>query len=607
MAPCCSSRRRATAVCWIRIRMGWVFRGGADAFFIKRIEIPENAIIKLGKSAASLFSGAGQLTDISDLVRMDPSDTTDMRNMFSGCRGLKSLDGIGSWGDRLGSVAIMSGMFESCTGLESTSGIAGWHTGNAADMSRMFYGCSGLASLDVSGWDTRSVRNASGMFDGCYFPKAVLGYGFYASDAIPALPSYSSAEVEGTWVYMDDPGCAYAADALKAAMRSETAQEGVYVWKPIILDGQIVERTDSIAGINLDYDSGIVIEALNDDGGDWRRHSDVFPGDRVHYRITAMNMDPRDPDIAGFVILDMVDEGLEDIVVDSIMYKKDGQETEIDIGDVYSPMSYSEYVAAYPGDRYPAELLHHGSSRGSIYSYGYDHEDRTFMVFDFEGVIDLESLGSSTIVIEYSGTVGDGIFSTNNVSYNRYEINNIVKAMYTASNSGCPAAAYRPWTTYTISEAITDTYRVDLLAYADVEYPKWLLSYWGAYAYDTANRQSLAGARYYVVASDVPMLDGSAVRLSPAQSNSYVAGTLSVKTGTDGYAALGDGILSWGGRIGIGRQGIASLAAPRDRSGHRIFFHPRPAFGANRKRERGNSGHMRRKRRGLWNSWPENR
>ena len=40
-------------------------------------------------------------------------------------------------------------------------------TSSATSMSYMFYGCSGLTSLDLSGFNTSNVTNTSYMFYGC--------------------------------------------------------------------------------------------------------------------------------------------------------------------------------------------------------------------------------------------------------------------------------------------------------------------------------------------------------------------------------------------------------------------------------------------------------
>ena len=86
-----------------------------------------------------------------------------MSFMFYGCSSLASLD-VSGWDTSR--VANMSRMFEGCSRLVSLD-VSGWDTSCVTDMGYMFQGCSSLASLDVSGWDVSRVADMSRMFSGC--------------------------------------------------------------------------------------------------------------------------------------------------------------------------------------------------------------------------------------------------------------------------------------------------------------------------------------------------------------------------------------------------------------------------------------------------------
>jgi len=59
-------------------------------------------------------------------------------------------------------------MLQSCK-LESLPDISNWNTGNATDMSFMFF-CSKAKILpDISNWDISSVNNMNSMFSGCEY------------------------------------------------------------------------------------------------------------------------------------------------------------------------------------------------------------------------------------------------------------------------------------------------------------------------------------------------------------------------------------------------------------------------------------------------------
>ena len=49
-------------------------------------------------------------------------------------------------------------------------------------MYRMFDGCSGLTSLDLSGWDTSNVNYMSEMFNGCSNLTSIYNGWLYSRD-----------------------------------------------------------------------------------------------------------------------------------------------------------------------------------------------------------------------------------------------------------------------------------------------------------------------------------------------------------------------------------------------------------------------------------------
>ena len=86
-----------------------------------------------------------------------------MSTMFYGCSGLKSID-LSGW--KTSNVTTMGYMFNSCSGLKSID-LSGFDTSKVRDMDYMFYSCSGLTSIDLSRLDTSNVTNMSFMFCGC--------------------------------------------------------------------------------------------------------------------------------------------------------------------------------------------------------------------------------------------------------------------------------------------------------------------------------------------------------------------------------------------------------------------------------------------------------
>ena len=69
-------------------------------------------------------------------------------------------------GSNTSNVTIMGSMFYGCSGLTSLD-LSGWDTSNVTNMNYMFGSCSGLKTLDLSGWDMSNVTSMHQMFENC--------------------------------------------------------------------------------------------------------------------------------------------------------------------------------------------------------------------------------------------------------------------------------------------------------------------------------------------------------------------------------------------------------------------------------------------------------
>ena len=103
------------------------------------------------------------LKQIEGLEFLNTSEVKDMSGMFYGCSGLTSLD-LSHFNTQ--NVTNMIQMFYGCSGLSSLD-LSHFNTQNVTNMMQMFYGCSGLTSLDLSHFNTPNVTYMSGMFYGC--------------------------------------------------------------------------------------------------------------------------------------------------------------------------------------------------------------------------------------------------------------------------------------------------------------------------------------------------------------------------------------------------------------------------------------------------------
>ena len=91
------------------------------------------------------------------------SGVTDMVRMFFGCSGLTSLD-VSNFDTN--NATDMFDTFCSCSNLTSLD-LSKWDTSKVTRMNLMFAYCNKLETLDLSGWDTSKVYAINDMFNGC--------------------------------------------------------------------------------------------------------------------------------------------------------------------------------------------------------------------------------------------------------------------------------------------------------------------------------------------------------------------------------------------------------------------------------------------------------
>ena len=118
-----------------------------------------------------------KLTFIKNLSLLDTSKVTTMYYMFYGCSGLTSIDLSGFDTSK---VTDMSHMFYGCSRLPSID-LSDFDTSKVTTMYYMFYGCIGLPSIDLSDFDTSNVTNMASMFNYCYGLKSIDLSGFDTS------------------------------------------------------------------------------------------------------------------------------------------------------------------------------------------------------------------------------------------------------------------------------------------------------------------------------------------------------------------------------------------------------------------------------------------
>lgn len=146
---------------------------GIDDSDIKSVVFDKSFNTYAPTSLKSFFEFLTGLETIKDLKYLNTENVTDMSRMFWACYALTSLD-LSNF--NTAKVRDMSRMFYNCKKLSSLD-LSNFITTNVTDMQKMFLGCSALTLLDLSNFYTKEVWYMNDMFSGCSALTTI-----YASD-----------------------------------------------------------------------------------------------------------------------------------------------------------------------------------------------------------------------------------------------------------------------------------------------------------------------------------------------------------------------------------------------------------------------------------------
>ena len=114
-------------------------------------------------TTAKWFYCCEALKQIEGLEYLNTSEVKDMSRMFWGCSALTSLD-LQHFNTQ--NVIDMRLMFSGCSALTSLN-LQNFNTQKVTDMFWMFHGCSALTSLNLQNFNTQKVTDMCQMFYGC--------------------------------------------------------------------------------------------------------------------------------------------------------------------------------------------------------------------------------------------------------------------------------------------------------------------------------------------------------------------------------------------------------------------------------------------------------
>ena len=152
---------------------------------------------------SSFFEELRSLTSISGLENLNTTHVTDMSKMFYNCYELNSLN-LSQF--NTGNVEKMNEMFYNCHGLNSLD-LSAFNTAKVNNMYRMFYYCF-VKTIDLSSFNTANVENMNEMFAGASLVVNIYASDLFKTDKLTSskdmfklctkLPNFNKDEVDAT-------------------------------------------------------------------------------------------------------------------------------------------------------------------------------------------------------------------------------------------------------------------------------------------------------------------------------------------------------------------------------------------------------------------------
>ena len=152
---------------------------------------------------SSFFEELRSLTSIIGLENLNTTHVTDMSKMFYNCYDLNSLN-LSQF--NTGNVEKMNEMFYNCHGLNSLD-LSAFNTAKVNNMYRMFYYCF-VKTIDLSSFNTANVENMDEMFAGASLVVNIYTSDLFKTDKLKSsekmfyyctkLPNFNKDEVDAT-------------------------------------------------------------------------------------------------------------------------------------------------------------------------------------------------------------------------------------------------------------------------------------------------------------------------------------------------------------------------------------------------------------------------
>ena len=144
-------------------RPQWATTGYENVKMVKQVVFDDSFADFTPKSTSCWFFNLEMLESVQGIQHLNTTGVTSMARMFIGCKGLKTID-LSQF--NTDNVTDMSMMFSSCAALEELD-LSSFNTAAVTNMSMMFSSCTALKGINLSSFNTASATDMSYMFSAC--------------------------------------------------------------------------------------------------------------------------------------------------------------------------------------------------------------------------------------------------------------------------------------------------------------------------------------------------------------------------------------------------------------------------------------------------------
>tara|TARA_R100001443_G_scaffold65867_1_gene75047 strand:- start:313 stop:1983 length:1671 start_codon:yes stop_codon:yes gene_type:complete len=125
--------------------------------------------IKIGGDFPRIyFNSTGDDKKLLEIMNWGTYQWTSMQGAFYDCSNMTiTATDTADFSQVTGNLGFYHA-FRGCSSMTSIPNAGGWFSGQAANPQAMFYGCSGLTTIDVANWDMSNVTDMNQMFRNCY-------------------------------------------------------------------------------------------------------------------------------------------------------------------------------------------------------------------------------------------------------------------------------------------------------------------------------------------------------------------------------------------------------------------------------------------------------